>query len=192
MKKTPYALLACGLALTLSSCVIPRSYPDPQIHQAANSKVVRLQKPLVIDLEVETQRQGKPLKGAAKYWTNWLEKSFAKTNQVTVVKNDPAAGQLHVLINNYADTKKAAAKGFGSGLTLGVVGISVSDNYDATFNYHVSGGTSFTKTYQHALHSLIGATAKAPEGVKTTTMVAGVEQISDDFVKMFLAELAKK
>ena len=105
---------------------------------------------------------------------------------------DPVAGAsvLTLVIDNVALTDNAAAKGFGTGLTLGAVGSMVTDGYVCTATYERN-GERFEVSAKHALHTTIGNKA-GPEGLTPVTMQQGVEQVMDQLAWNVLKQLADK
>lgn len=180
-------LAAAAVLLAIPSCVIPRSYPDPKLHAAAPASV-SLPKPATLSVEVGGQTNGKSRSAVSKFFKKEFEKAFAKIPNLTLAEG---GGKVHILANNRADTKEAAKKGAASGLTMGIMGVEVTDHYEFTFTYTPLTGASFSRSYKHAVHSIIGATGSPPEGVTTTSIVAAVQVAVDDAAKSFIRDLAK-
>ena len=79
-------------------------------------------------------------------------------------------------------------KGFGTGLTFGLVGNTVRDGYEMTVALTLN-GKSVTKTgYKHLLISTVG-NATAPPGLKPTTPSAGVATIVEQMLLNALRDL---
>jgi hypothetical protein len=102
---------------------------------------------------------------------------------------------LNITLDNVpiTDQSDAAAKGFATGLTLGLVGSTVTDGYVCTIDYVAPGSTSkVTKTSRHAIHTTMGAKGapanatkarNAEDAVRTMTsqiILDGLKQLSND------------
>lgn len=94
------------------------------------------------------------------------------------------------MIDNVAITDNAAAKGFGTGLTFGLVGSMVTDGYVCTMTYTRDGKATET-TVKHAMHSTIGNKA-GPEGLTPMTPADAVNVIMDQLIWNGLKELSSK
>ena len=82
------------------------------------------------------------------------------------VSEDPVStgALLGVVVNNVPLTDDVMSKGFVTGLTLGVVGSSVSDGYICTARYWANANSApITKQARHAIHTSLG-TGSPPEG----------------------------
>jgi hypothetical protein len=97
-----------------------------------------------------------------------------------------ADGDLAVVFNNLANMGGAAAKGFGTGLTFGLVGNHVTDNYEITFRLTQPSGGEELK-YQHAIMTTVG-NASGPPGVTAVGLASALDQVIDDVVLNFLKD----
>lgn len=173
--------------LLLSSCVIPRSYPDPKIHGEAPQTVQPLT-PKVVSLEVVGQTNGRTGGLVTSAFRRLFQKSFAKIGNLTI---GPGGGEVKVVANNVADMGAAAGKGMMSGLTMGIAGVEVTDGYEFTFTYTAGGSAPYTKSYKHALHSIIGATKSPPAGVETMGILKAQAIVIDDVTRSFISDLVR-
>jgi hypothetical protein len=97
-----------------------------------------------------------------------------------------ADGEISVIVNDVGDMKAAAAKGFGTGLTFGLIGSHVSDNYEVSVRLTQMGVVT-EKNYQHAILSTVG-NASAPPGLTAVPLPMAVNQVADDIVLNFLKD----
>lgn len=67
----------------------------------------------------------------------------------------------------------------GTGLTFGLVGSHVTDNYEMTVR--LTQGEIVTKRYQHAILSTVG-NASGPPGMTSVNFATAVNQVIDDLV----------
>lgn len=169
----------------LSGCLSVRSYVDPQLHDLNWSAVKAPAQPHQISLDVEFYRNGARYARADKEVRGAVERAMQKSGVVALQGTD-APAQLHVKINNIANIGEAMKKGFGTGLTFGAKGTSVTDGYEITIVYERD-GKKVEKTYKHALHTTVGnadpvtpATPMAP--------VQAFDQVVEDAVLHFLRD----
>jgi hypothetical protein len=155
MKKTFFAALLAPLFL--AACITPVAYVDPKYDSAA--VIVPQSAGLTTDLEVEFFRNGKPAKSVDKTLRKSVEKALAIRGWQ--VAESGGLLKMKFEIDNRADLGEAAADGFGTGLTLGLAGSTVSDFYQAKVS--ITGKEStFEKTYDHAIHTTIGRVKEPP------------------------------
>ena len=74
-------------------------------------------------------------------------------------------GTIHIEVNNLVDTGKGIAQGIGSGLTLGMVGTTLTDRYLIRITIVKNGKTIERADIKHYLHTTLG-NASVPEGVE--------------------------
>lgn len=176
-------LLIATVAVGLSGCISVKSYVDPKYDDLSYANV-SIPQDTAFDLSTEFQTKGKVKKSGSKQMKKIADKLFAKAN----IANTPDGAKLKITCNNIGDVGGAAAKGFATGLTLGLAGSTVTDGYEFTFELQDANGTT-TKTYQHALHSTVG-NAKAPiENVEAVTPLAGFEAVFEDVLLNFLKDM---
>ena len=100
-------------------------------------------------------------------------------------------GAIRVVVNNIADRGAAAAKGFGTGLTFGLVGTTVTDAYEMAVAITANGKTVERVAVKHALHTAIGNTA-IPEGLETMPPNAAFERVLEQMVLRVLQDIQSK
>lgn len=175
----------------LSGCLSMKSYVDPALPHVGKGDIVAAteRKPVVVLFEFRT-------KGVA----NAAATSQIRPRVVAVAAESglfdgiaangegASGGVLKVVIDNVAITDNAAAKGFGTGLTFGLVGSMVTDGYIGTMTYTRDGKITET-TVKHALHSTIGNKA-GPEGLTPMTPADAVNTIMDQMIWNGLKQLS--
>ena len=176
-------LLTVGLAIGLTGCISVKSYPDQKYSDLSFTNVT-IPANTSFNVTTEFQMNGKSKSAGKKQLDKVVEKVFAKAG----IANVPEGAQLSILCNNIGDVGDAVAKGFGTGLTLGLAGSTVSDGYEFTFAMTDASGTQ-TKAYNHVIHSTVG-NAKAPiENVEGVTPLAAFEAIFEDVLLQYLKEM---
>ena len=182
VRNATVALLAVGL---LSGCLSTRSYVDPKLHDLNWSAVKAPAQAHAVGLDVEFFRNGERFARADKDARGAVERALQKSGVVTLQAGGTPA-RIRIKLNNIANVGEAVKKGFGTGLTFGAKGTSVTDGYEITVRYEHA-GTALEKTYQHALHTTIGNA----EPVTPATPMAPVQafdQIVEDAVIHFLRD----
>jgi len=129
--KTQFKLL-CVLILVffcLFGCATTRSYVDPGYGRATYDDIIRRSAPYRVKIFVEFQRNGEHLPQADSELMGHVERVVRGTGFAIPATQD-ISGELKVVVNNIADLGKAAAKGFGTGLTFGLAESTITDNYE--------------------------------------------------------------
>lgn len=185
-------LLLLASFTLLSGCLTMKSYVDPALPLVSRDNVGKpaRQEPLLVLFEFKTKgslnasatSQLRP-RIIAVASESGLFSSVSGTAQ-----DGSGGGQLTVVIDNVVGSENAAAKGFGTGLTLGAVGSLVTDGYLCTATFTRDGKTT-SVTLKHALHTTIGNHA-GPPGLTAVTPQQGVEQIIDQLAWNALKQLS--
>lgn len=192
-------LAARGLALVataalLSGCLTMKAYVDPALPVVGKADLVAPATPRPVQVAFEFKTKGSVNASATSQIKPRIIAVASESglfSAVTSSASDSAdAGLLTVVIDNVPITDNAAAKGFGTGLTLGAVGSMVTDGYVATARYQRDGVTTEV-TAKHALHTTIGNKA-GPEGLTPVTMQQGVETVMDQLMWNLIKQLAEQ
>jgi len=184
-----FTLLA--VTLVLSGCISPKSYVNPEFGGTSYNDIKTVAKKHDAKIEVEFQRNGEPLSGVNQEVKNHVERTLRATGVINPVL-DNSEVSLKVTVNNIADVAEARVKGFGTGLTFGAAGSTVSDYYEVTIIYISQNGIEHVKNYKHELVTTIGNASAPFNGVLPTTIADGfgtiVEQVMLNFIKEMQAE----
>ena len=183
-----WAVLTCAM-LALSGCISPRSYVDPSFPQATYDSVVRRREPLKLILDVTFQRSGTPFPRAQPTMEALVERTL-RGSGVAIPTKDGRDGHMIVVINNFGDLGTAAAKGFGTGLTLGLVGSTITDFYEMSVELTVAGRTEKVAGVKGAIQSAIG-NVRTPAGVELTTPDLAARWIVEAMLLSTLRDLQK-
>ncbi len=171
----------------LSGCVAPKSYVDPSFSRATYEDLQPVNQKHNANIVVEFQRNGEIFEKAHTEAENQVLRSFRATGVINPV-DDNTGVSIKVIVNNVADTSKAVAKGFGTGLTLGLAGSVVTDYYEISIEYSDENGVT-KYDYKHALHTTVG-NKKAPiEGVNPTSMSDGFGTIIEETILNFVKDM---
>lgn len=156
--------IACA---ALAGCISPKSVVDPTFPKLSYEDVKKRSEPLKLKLQVEFQRNGKHYPGADATLRDNAERVLRSSGVVTPVAAQEE-GEMKLVVNNIADTGAAASKGFGTGLTFGLVGTTVTDAYEMSLAITANGKTITRTEIKHAIHTSIGNTT-IPEGLEVVT-----------------------
>lgn len=182
-----------ALAFVTSGCLSPKMYVDPQFRHAtlADIKPVAEPKPLVVECEFQANGVDKPSVN------NYLRTQVVKvleSAKAFIIDNDnkqnnPA--RIKIVVNNFGDNSSAKLKGAATGITLGLAGSEVVDNYEMTVIYKSPQGNPVTKTYKHAIHTTIGAHT-APSGLEYVPREYAFKQVVEDMLLNFINDSQKE
>lgn len=179
--------LVAFLAVSSIACVSVRSYPDPQFHKASYDTLGKFNSVMPVRLEVVFQRNGANLPKVLKQVRPMVEQTLQKSGAFSM-SSDASAPLLRVTINNVADMREAAKKGFVTGLTFGGKGSTVEDFYEARIELQ-SGGTTVQKNYKHVLHSTVGNAAAPVQGVTAVTPAQAFAVVVQDIMLNFVQDM---
>lgn len=173
--------------LLLTACVSPKSYVDPSFTKATYEDITRRVEPKKWQVVVEFQRNGEHLASVDGHLRDQVERVI-RASGMAVPTNEMTAPTLKVVLNNVADVGTAAGKGFGTGLTFGLVGSTVSDFYVMDVTYTVPGKPAKSVSHKHAIHTTIG-NANGPAGMTPVTPAEAVNKVIEQTLLNALKDL---
>ena len=181
------ALLLATLSLT--GCLSAKSYVD--MRNAVTVK--QLKQPDIVapaQVVVEFRSNGKPNAGATKYVKPIVMKYLAQSTLFAELSETPSPNKqvLTVVIDNLADMGEAATKGFGTGLTLGLVGTSVEDRYVASLVWVNAAGARFEGNAKDSIVTTIGNTA-GPADLQGMDLTAATDVVFGHLVNAALKNI---
>jgi len=182
---------ALSAILLLDGCT--SSYVDPVYKDVTMADLKAPQQRYRIRLTTEFQTNGSPNSYANRLFRQRVEEALNKTGVVQIVADNdsgPAAG-MHLVMNNVGNLGDAAAKGFGTGLTFGLVGSLVTDGYEFLASYTPTGGSAISRNYKHAIHTTIG-NAEGPSDLPPLSVDAAFERVVSDLVMVFVRDLQQQ
>ena len=183
-------VVALAVCTGVTGCMTVKSYVDPALPVISNTQLPKVQQPQPTTVLFEFKTKGNNNARATSAMSGRVVAAVAQSGmfgQLSTTVSDPNGALLSITINNVADTSGAAAKGVGTGLTLGLAGSLVTDNYICTATYTVA-GKSYETTVHHALLSTIG-NHSAPQGLAPMAPRDAMNQIVDQLVWHALAQL---
>jgi hypothetical protein len=177
------------IALALTGCISPKSYVDPTFGKTSYEDLKRKVAPPKWQIQVEFQRNGERYDRAEGFVKDQVEK-VVRASGVATPTSDLAAPVLKVVLNNVADMGSAAGKGFGTGLTFGLVGSTVTDGYVMNTSLTLAGKEVRASEYKHAVHTTIGNTS-GPAGLTPMTSAEAVSKAIEQMLLNALKDLEK-
>lgn len=185
-----HSLILTALLMSLAGCISSKSYVDPTFSKTTYADIKHTAKPRKWNITVEFLRQGVPSPSVDIALLKEVDQ-VVQASGMAVPVAEPTGATLNVVVNNFGDTLTAVAKDFGTGLTLGFVGNTVTDHYEMTVTL-TENGTVITKGgYQGALHTTIGNTT-GPAGVEPLPTSTAFNKIVEQMLLNALGDLQKK
>lgn len=179
--------LIAVIATALSGCISPRSYLDPSKPQVTYSDIVRTKEPLPLKLTTVFLRNGEPFPKANSILLDNSSRILRATGLI-----DPdgpnSVGSVLITVNNIADTAAAAGKGFGTGLTFGLVGSTVQDNYELSLEINANEKSAKKYGIQNGIATAIGNTS-IPAGVEPLTTSVAFQKVLEQMILQALKEI---
>ncbi len=188
------ATLAILTTALLSGCLSVTAYVDPALPAARSEHVTAVASPAPIQLLYEFRTKGVTNARATELTSARVVDVVKQSKLFSEVSTTPVANQrrLTITVNNVAITSAgdARAKGFGTGLTFGLVGSMVTDGYECQAILTGAGTEPVKLDFKHALHTTIG-NASGPPGLVGTTQKEAINTILDQFTWSILRDLSK-
>ncbi len=192
MNRLSTVLASAFLAVAGSGCISVKSYLEPTLPTSPKATLADLQRPAAptpLSLSVEFRRDGEPNDKATNFARQKITAALEATQVLKVVDGPSANGadHLRVIMDNLTE-KNAAAKGFGTGLTLGLAGSTVTDRYVFTATFQRGQQRPVEKSYKHAIVSTVG-NASGPAGLTPMKLDDAVTQMVQDLVISLVRDL---
>ncbi len=190
LRRSLHLLTVVALGVMATGCMTVKSYVDPTLPVISNSQLPKVARPLPTTVLFEFTTKGNTNARATSEFSGRVVADVAKSGmfgQVSSSITDSNAPLLKITIDNFADTGNAVAKGVGTGLTFGLAGSLVKDNYRCTATYSLQ-GKSFQTSVSHALLSTIG-NHSAPPGMTPMMTQDALNQVVDQLVLHALVQL---
>jgi hypothetical protein len=175
-------IIAACLCFILSGCFPPKSFVDPTVPKLSYDNLKKRQDQLRLKVIAEFQRNGEAFPRLNVSLKDNTERILRGTGVIAPVGDNAAgAGTIEVTVNNLGDIGAAAAKGAGVGLTFGLVGATVTDNYELTVRVNINGKTFTRKSIRHAIHTTIG-NARIPPGMEAIPPNVAFERVLEQML----------
>ncbi|NVK19255.1 MAG: hypothetical protein HWE30_11210 [Methylocystaceae bacterium] len=184
-RKYNYFIIFGVILLLVSGCT--KSYVDPTYGKTSYDDIERRADPFKWQIQVEFQRNGEPYPQANELVYAQVERIVRASGLAVPVERANKA-TLKIILNNVVDLGEAAAKGFGTGLTFGLAGSTVTDYYE--MDVTLTDGDMVIKKpkYKHAIHSTVG-NASAPIGLSPVPVNEAFSIVLEEMVLNALKDL---
>lgn len=184
-------LLGAWVALLLTGCA--SYYVDGAVKEVPAAQMPKPAQPRPVQVFFEFQTKGVANASATGLLKSRVLQQVEESGLFSQIGEVPVAqgGSLSLTLNNVALTDGAFAKGFVTGLTLGLVGSKGSDGYVCTATYTPADGSApLVKTARHVIHTAVGATSAPPNAVKVAAPDEAVYIMVRQVLSQVLADLA--
>ena len=182
------AFVAC---FALSGCITAKMYVDSALPTVAKNDITPASQPKPVQILFEFRTKGAANANATAQIRPRIVSVASESGLFSVTSATPTdGGVLTVTIDNVPLTDDAAAKGFGTGLTLGLVGSIVTDGYVCTATYTRDGKTT-EASVKHAIYTTIG-NHDGPKGLAPMEPQAAINLAVDQIAWNLLKQLADK
>ena len=171
----------------LSGCMMPHSYVDPTYASVDYDDITRRLEPYRLEIITEFQRNGEHYPKGDKLLKSHVDRIVRATSfAIPVTEN--AEGLLKIVVNNFGDKGEATAKGLGTGLTLGLIGSTVTDYYEMQAEFSLHGRTVMENSYQHAIFTTIG-NKSGPPGLEPKTTMEAFDDVLEDLILRLINDI---
>jgi hypothetical protein len=180
-------ILFVAVSVVLFGCTSPKSFIDPAAPKYTYEDVKRKAQPIKLRLTVEFQRHGEPYPKVDPLLKDGAERTLRATGMIIPTDVD-SVGEIKITVNNTGDRTASIAKGFGTGLTFGLIGSTVQDNYELTMSITTKGKTITKSGIKNSIYTTIG-NASAPDGVQTSTISVAFSKVLEQMILQALKEM---
>lgn len=192
--KTGYpgtSLLLMIASIVVGGCAM-NAYVDPTLPKVSYSDIAPKINRGVLYLSVEFVTHGKPNPKATEHVSEKIKKVLLASQWYSAVSSvrEASMDSLVVVMNNIGDTAKAGEEGAVTGLTLGLAGSLVTDEYIFSATYVPLRKEPVRREYRHAIHTTIGV-REGPPGLQPMSLDDAVDKLVEDLVLNLLRDLRK-
>jgi hypothetical protein len=148
------------------------TYLDTQIRELKPEERIPVAKPRPVQIVFQFQTNGSPNGRATSVLKQTVIDRVKASGIFSDVGEDPVQGGaiLTVTINNTDDAEETESDQMATGLTMGIVGSTVTDHYTCTIEFAAGAPNApkFTKTAEQRIFTTVGLTASAPPNAEKT------------------------
>jgi hypothetical protein len=190
VRRVFHIAFAIGLAMSLSACMTTKSYVDNSLPAPHYADLKKPTQPQPVQLLFEFQSKGVANASVTQSLKSSIYEQVSQSGLFSQVSYTPVQSgrTLSIAINNVPITTNAAAKGFGTGLTFGLVGTGVTDGYICTSSYVSPGHDPVIKEARHAIYTTIG-NASGPAGLQPMPLDQAVRTVIAQMVAKTLEDI---
>ena len=174
------------VAAQLGACAPKmKSYADPSFRKADYKSLSPSAAALPVRVEVQFQRDGKPREQSAGVLRTHVERTLLASG--AFAPDLAAAAVLRVVVNNVTDQAAARKVGVVTGLSFGLSGGMVTDEYQFNIVYTDAEGGKKDGFYRHAMHTAVGD-VPLPQGFAPLKPAEAFSKIVEDAVLNFVQQ----
>jgi hypothetical protein len=179
-----------AIAAILTGCMsAPKSFPEPSFPKVSYEQVKRVQDPPRLKLSAEFKRDDKVMDKVTKDLYAYSERVLRGSGAI-IPSTNGEDGTFHIQVQNLVDHGTAIVKGMGTGLTLGLVGNTVTDRYVIKITIIRNGKKIERADIKHYLHSTMGL-ASIPEGVEAMSIPRAFDKMIEEVILSTLDDMQK-
>lgn len=182
------ASIAIG-AVQLSACVSMQHYVDPTLGDTPAADLKKPNEPQPIQVLYEFRTHGVANATATASTKAYVIEDVTKSGLFSSISATPVPSgrKLSIVIDNVPEAD-AAKKGFTTGLTFGLAGDTITDNYVCKLSYLEPGHDLVTVDLHHAIYTTVGV-KKGPEGLKPVPLHDAFTTVVRQIVDRGLAKI---
>ena len=185
--------VAAVVAATLTGCVSVKPYVGGGVRDVPASDYVKPDPSHAVQVLFDFQSKGVDNARVTAGMKQRVLDQISASRLFDKVDEAPVAGGalLVVTVNNVSLDDHAFAKGFATGLTLGLAGSVAGDGYIATARYTPPGATQpITKEVRHAIYTTIGNHDAPPDTQPAATIAEAVTTMLHQSVSNLLNDVS--
>lgn len=194
MLRCLFAPVVAAIAVLLSGCISPRMFVDPTLGDVPAAERTAVANPRPVQFIFEFRTKGAANAQATSQLRTQMTEIVRTSGLFSEVSSAPVSGGaiLAVTIDNIPQ-EDAFSRGFGTGLTFGLVGTTVTDFYEANARYSPGGGAGELRAQaRHAIHTQIGATAAPANMVQAANPEAAARTAMRQILEHLIYDLARQ
>lgn len=198
LRITRVALQRAGLLLFAWCCLLVAGcanfYVDKGLPEVAASELKAPSKPRPVQLFFQFETKGSANARATELLKAQVVDLVTRSGLFAAVQDAPStdSGTLQITINNVPLSDDAMAKGFVTGLTLGLAGSVVGDGYVCNLQYKASdSATPIDLEVHHAIYTSIGATSGPEHATKVDNGETAIRTVARQAVMNLLLQLSQ-
>lgn len=183
-------LVLVAASVVSTGCVV-KAYVDPTLPKVAYSDIAPKINRRPLHLSAEFLTHGKPNPRATELAFEKIQKVLLASQLFSTVstgRRETSVDYLAVVMHNIGDTAKAGRQGAITGLTFGLAGSLVTDEYVFTATYVPVGKEPVKREYRHAIHTTVGA-KDGPPGLQPMSLDEAFDKLIENLVLNLLQDL---
>jgi len=186
-------VLAVLASLLFVGSASAKSFVDLTLGDVKAEERVTVANPKPVQLLFQFKTAGNLNARATKFLKDRVTAQIRSNGAFSEVSEQPVSGGaiMQITIDNLA-APEAVGQGVAAGLTFGLAGQLVADNYEATLEY-VSGPDTkaVTKTVRHRLYTTIGRHADPQNAVRVRNADEGITMIVRQVLDRLVTDLTR-